>query len=130
MDPAYVKQDRQCTYNGTLRCVRAAVFAVEKVIISTYSEFMSMASGIQYALCMRRIVTCGPSGSKHFSKLSHKRHNFRKIFIGHKMCTLNFCTNFGLNISYFKKKLTEILLILYIGIHVKYRLFLSGFNGT
>jgi len=54
------------------------------------------------------------------------------------MCILIFYTTFAWNIShskknwarYDKKKFSEILLKMYIGLHVKYRLFLSDFNET
>jgi hypothetical protein len=58
--------DKQCTYNVLLRHVRATVVAVEKTIIITYSECMSVALGIQYAMRMRQIVVSGFSGSTKF----------------------------------------------------------------
>jgi len=37
-----------------------------------------VAIGIQHAIFVRHIFICGLSGSKYFSTLSHKRHEFRK----------------------------------------------------
>jgi len=79
------KQDRQCTHNVTLMRVHITTVAVEK-IISTYSECMSVALGIQLAVRMCHItfwsVAC--LAVQYFSKWSY----FRKKIIEHKMCVL------------------------------------------
>jgi hypothetical protein len=54
-----------------------------------------VASGTQHAMSMRRIVICGLSGcAEFFSKLSHKRDDFRKNDIEHKMRVLISSANF------------------------------------
>ena len=53
-----IKQDKQCTYNVTLRRVRATIVAVEKAKSTTYSECVPISLGIQHAVHTRRIV-CG-----------------------------------------------------------------------
>ena len=65
---------------------------------------MFVALGIQQAMRMHRSVICGISGSNIiFSTLSHKRNDFRKIIIEHKMCVLIFSTTFVWNISHYRK---------------------------
>jgi hypothetical protein len=54
-----------------------------------------VALGIQHAMRVHNTVICGLSGSKYFSTLSHKWHDFlKKKIIEHKMCVLIFCTTF------------------------------------
>jgi len=61
-----------------------------------------VASGIQHAMHIRRIVICGLSSSTVFSPLSHKRHDYRKTLLNIN-CLLIFCTTFARNISDSKK---------------------------
>ena len=51
---------------------------------------------IQHARRTRHTVTSfvAPLAPTHFLTLSHKRHDFRKKVIEHKMCVLIFSTNF------------------------------------
>jgi hypothetical protein len=50
------KQDRQCRYNVTLRCVRATTVVVEKTISITNFKCVFVALVIQHAKRMRRSI--------------------------------------------------------------------------
>ena len=67
-----------------------------KAIIITYSECVSVALVIQHAKRMRRVVlSFVPCRAiPYFSTLPHKRHDFRKKVIEHKLCALIFSTTF------------------------------------
>jgi len=72
---------------------RVSIVAMEKqllYIFCIYSEYVSVASVIQHAMCMRRIilspVVC--LAVPYFTPLPHKRHDFRANVIEHKMCVL------------------------------------------
>jgi len=68
---------------------------------------------------------------QYFSLLSHKRHDLKKKVTEHQICVLIFCTSFIFcNISRSMKNLSEILLKMCIGLHVKCPLFSSDFNET
>jgi hypothetical protein len=66
---------------------------------------------------------------RYFSTLSHKRQDFRKKFVEHKICVLIFSTAFVWNTSHSKKNLAS-WQKMYICVHVKYTVFLSDFNET
>jgi hypothetical protein len=66
----------------------------------------------------------------YFYTSSHKRHAFlTKKSVECQMC-FQFLYNFCLNHFSFYEELSEIWSKIYIGLHVKYRLLLSDFNGT
>ena len=50
------KQDRQISYNLTLRCVHVTIVTVEKEIRITYSECVSVALSIQHVMRMCRVL--------------------------------------------------------------------------
>jgi hypothetical protein len=64
---------------------------------------------MQHATRMRHIVTSfeAPRSPLYFLTLSHKRCDFRKKFIEHKMCDFSFSTTSIQNISHSKKNLTR-----------------------
>jgi hypothetical protein len=53
-----MKQDRQCTYNITLRRGDANTVAVEKQQV-LHILGVCVTLGIQHAMCMRHTVICG-----------------------------------------------------------------------
>ena len=65
---------------------------------------------------------------QYFSTFSHKRHDFRKKKITeHKKC-FDLIYNFCLKLFSLQEELSEIWSKMYIGVHVKYRLFLLDFS--
>ena len=64
---------------------------------------------IQHATRMRHIVTSfvASLAAPHFSTLSHKRHDFRKKVIEHRMCVFIFSTTFIWNVSHSKNNSAE-----------------------
>jgi hypothetical protein len=67
----------------------------------TYSECVFVVSVIQQAKRMRHItVSVACLDLPYISTLSHKRHNFRKAVVEHKMCIFIVSTSFISNISH------------------------------
>jgi len=91
----------------------------------TYSEFVSVALGIQHA--MRHIFSCGLPALQYFSTVSHKWYDKKKLL--HIKCVLISSTTFVWSISHSTKNVTRYdKKKTYIGLYVKYPLFLSEFN--
>jgi hypothetical protein len=109
------KQDRQCTFNVTLRRVRESVLPWKRnkyylfVCLSARVRAcgwpcawactcacVSVALFIQHSTCMRHIVTSfvAPLAPPYFSTLFHKRHDFREKVIDHKIYVLILSTTF------------------------------------
>jgi hypothetical protein len=80
---------------------------------------------------MHRIVLSSVAclAVQYFSILSYKRHDFRKKDFKHEMC-FDFLYNFCLKHFSFWEELREIWSKMFVGLHVKYPLFLSDFNET
>jgi hypothetical protein len=87
------------------------------------------SEGIQREMRKRHIVICGRLRFYSVPTLSHKRHDFgrggkRKRREQHKTRVLIFSAAFLI------LRRTERYMIMYIGLHVKYPLFLSDFYET
>ena len=80
------QQDRQCTYNGTLRHVRIAISI-------TYCEGVLVNLVICHAMRKSHIVICGLPRSTVFSTFSHDWHDFEKKLPNSK-CVLISSTTF------------------------------------
>ena len=79
---------------------------------------------------MLHIVIYGPSGCTIFSPLSYKLHDFRKEKLLNIKCVFWFSLHPCLKYLPFEENLKEIWWKTYIGLHVKYPLFLSDFTGN
>ena len=65
-----------------------------KSIIQPECVCVFVALGIQRVLRMRHFIICGVLGSKYFSTLFHKRHDFRKKQLLNTKCVFIFPTTF------------------------------------
>ena len=88
-----LKYVNKCTYNVTLSRVRESLLPKSS---NEYYIFQCVHAAllIHHVTRMRHVVTSlvAPLVPQHFSILSHKRCDFQKKVIEHKMCVLIFCT--------------------------------------
>jgi hypothetical protein len=124
---------RQYASNITLRSVRVTIFVKEKQKV--LHNLRVCVCCLSYAACKAHapyyIVICECPALQYFFTLSHKGHNFRKEIIEHKMRALIFSTNFVWKFYHSKKKSARYYhKCTYIGLHVKYPLFLADFDES
>ena len=101
-----LKEKRECTYNVTLRRVRESLLLWKS---DTYYIFLCVCACVHVGTrvrgqCVRVVLLIQNSthmrhtvdllASPYFSTLTHKRRDFRKNVIEHKMCVLIFSTTF------------------------------------
>ena len=104
-----VLQDRQCTYNVTMRCVRVTIVVVEEQFHIPCSDCMFCS--LTYPACtvhapiILSIVGC--LVVPYFSALSHRRHAFRGKKVTDIKCVLVFFTTFVWKFSHTKKNSTR-----------------------
>jgi len=126
-DLDWSKEDSQRTYKGNIEARSRNHRCPGKATSFTYSECLSQALVIQRATRMSPVILSSVAclTLEYFSTLSHKQYDFRK----ESYWTTDFPYNFCLNISQFKNNWARYY-DKYIGLSVKYRLFLSDFNET
>jgi hypothetical protein len=100
-----VIQERECTYNVTLRHVCATIFVVERQLVLDMMN-VCLYSCRSHTECKTHapFLSVASLPLPHFSTLSHKRHNFIK-----KIRALIFSINFVRNNSHSKKNLKRYL---------------------
>ena len=114
-------------YKVTLRQFLCNPCCNGRARIVTYSEGVCENLIIQHAMCMHHIVICGPSSNTTFFPHYLINSNFKKeeeeeeVVVIKDTCVLNFSTNN----SHSKKNWARYDQNTYIGVYVKYLLFLS-----
>ena len=78
--PPRIQRVRHCMYTRKIQARSRNHCCRGKAICFTYSEFVSTASVIQHAEHMIRATLSSLATLPYFSTISHKQHNFRKIF--------------------------------------------------
>ena len=98
-------QDRRCMLQHNIGARSRNHCCRRKTLSITYSECVSVALGIRHAVRLRVIIlsalTC--RALQYFTTSSHKRHDFRRKYIGFKICVLILHTNVSCRISHSKK---------------------------
>jgi hypothetical protein len=129
------QQDRQCTYKRNIEARSRNHGCRGKVIRVTYSECVCSLSYLAFNAHAPYYVICGLSGSNiFFHIISWTARCWEKKTLFNMKCVLIFSTKFFWNISHSTKNSAlyyhEILSWMYVGLHVKYLLYLSDFNET
>jgi len=116
---------RSITLHQFFVTMRRVGITTAKAMSIKYSECVSVASVIQHAKRMRRIILSLVAflALPYFSKLSYKRQDFRRKKWLSVKCVLWFSLQCLSGASQSKQNSARCF-------HVKYLLFLSGFNQT
>ena len=102
-----------------------------KAISIVDCKCVSVALDSQHTMRMHRIIVLSVASLalEYSSTFSHKRSDFRKEFVEHKICFLIFCTNAPKTFLIVRRTEQDII-IKYTGLQVQYLLFLSDFKET
>jgi len=130
-----VKQDSQCTYNATLRRVRAMIVTVDKQWL--LHNLNVCVCSLRYPECNAHAPHCRLCHVRLYNVLKHYLTNgtvFEKKVIEHKMWDIIFSKTFVRHISHSKKK-SAIYIYIYVCVCVCVWLkmhipFHVDFNGT
>jgi hypothetical protein len=101
-----------------------------KVMSITQPDCVFEALVIQHVRCMNLIVLCHLTRSRIFSTLYHKRHDFRKKTFLNTKCVSRISLQILFETFLILRIISEILSKMYVGLHVKYPLFLSDINES
>ena len=96
-----------------------------------YYIFWVCAYSLRCSACTAHAPYCHVAcpALQYFSTFSHKRRDFRKKVIEHKMCVLIFCTTLS-EMFFILRRNERDMIKMSFGLHVKYRLFLWDFNES
>jgi len=88
------------------------------VFVTLVAQHAKSRTGLSSVACLHLLYS---------STLCHKRPDFRDKVIEPNMCVLNISTTFARNV-FILRRIEGDIIINYIGLHVKYTLFLSNFH--
>ena len=123
-------QDRQCTYNVTFEERKCNRCCSGKAISTTQSEcvhLLPQVCSMQCACALLSTVAC--PAIQYFSTLSHTWHDFRKKLLNTK-CVFPVSQKLLSETFFIPRRNERDKSKIYIGLHVKYPLFLSDINET
>jgi hypothetical protein len=122
----WVKQDSKLRIRQHYGAPIKTIVAMEKQrVLHILSVFVAL--GIRHAMCMPLFVVCGLSGSTVFFHIISLKP--KKKIIENKMWVLILSVTFSATFLILSR-IQRDTIKMFIGLHVKYPLFLSDFNET
>jgi hypothetical protein len=125
-----LKQHRQCTYNVTLRRVRVTIVAVEKQWV--LHNLRVCVCSLRYPACNTHAPHCHLWSAPFYTIFRHYLINgtiFGKKLLTTK-CVFWFYLQYLCVTFLILRRNERDMIKIYIGLHVKYPLFLSDFKET